>query len=41
MLAFFGAVGGMKNFMLAILGKFGGYFSGKFLGAKLMTDLYI
>ena len=41
MLAFFGAVGGMKNFMMAILGKFGGYFSGKFFGAKLMTDLYI
>ena len=41
MLAFFGAIGGMKNFMIAILGKFGGYFSGKFFGAKLMTDLYI
>lgn len=27
--------------MIAVLGKFAGYFSGKFFGAKLMTDLYI
>ena len=40
-LAFFGAIGGMQRFVGAILGKVGGYFSGKFFGAKLMTDLYI
>ena len=27
--------------MIAVLGKFAGYFSGKFLGAKLVTDLYL
>lgn len=40
-LAFFGAIGGMQRFVGAILGKIGGYFSAKFFGAKLMTDLYI
>ena len=41
LLEFFGAIGGMTRFVGSILGQFGGYFSAKFFGAKLMTDLYI
>ena len=41
LLAFFGAIGGMKNFVGTILGTFGNYFSGKFFGSKLTSDLYI
>ena len=41
LLEFFGAVGGMTRFVGSILGQLGGYFSAKFFGAKLMTDLYI
>ena len=40
-LAFFGAVGGMQRFVGKFFGQLGGYFSGKFFGAKLASDLYI
>ena len=40
-LAFFGAIGGMQRFVGKFFGKVGNYFSGKFFGAKLASDLYI
>ena len=40
-LAFFGAVGGMKNFVGKYFGMVGGWFSAKFFGAKLANDMYL
>lgn len=41
MLAFFGAIGGMNRFIGSIFKIGGGYFSGKFFAAKMMSDMYM
>ena len=40
-LAFFGAVGGMQRFVAKYFGIIGGWFSGKFISAKLANDMYL